>query len=1240
VLGLATVATPPGITASFDPVSGTLTLSGSATPAAYQQALRAVTYANTSESPSNAQRTVTFTAEDGQATDSATRNVQVVPVNDPPVAVDDAGATGEDAPLNVAAPGLLANDTDPDAGDTRSAVQFTGTSAKGAAVTINTNGSYSYDPGSHFQSLDAGQTDTDTFTYTVKDAAQATDTATVTITITGAADAPVANDDAFNAVGNSGLFVGKTRPAGQPGRQITGSVLANDADPDTPALTVTPLNSAPTANGGTVTLSSDGTFSYMPPTGSTATDSFGYTAGDGTTTDTATVTISITGRVWYVRNDFPGVADGRSATPFTTLAAADTAADAIGDTIYVLRGSGTTGLSDTVDLLAQQRLVGEAVDLVAGNTTLFTGTPANRPPLSGTINLDDGDTISGIAITGGFAQTAAIAGNSGDVSGTIADVQASHLVNGPCLQLGGTSGTWEISDFSASARGISINNAGTVNFAPQSAVTIDSASGQMLAITDTSVTGQIDSATGAASYVSGFAEPVAVFTRTSGDLVIDDLKLTLSSSFYDDPALSLVDAGGITINATGDADIASSSRAVQIQGGPATQPGAPDVHLDQVVGGSNVADYGAQIVDFEGTFSAAGGMLKGFKTDLSVLGGSGSISYGGTLADNGTSSDALSAEVDDRTGGAVTVSGDIIDGADVGGGIRLIDDAAGTITFSGSSKHIDTGGSLAISATNGVAGAADVAFTNGGLSVSSNSGAPAVSVANTGSFSVTGANNAISNASGTALAVTDTDIGAAGLTFHSIVSAGTANPGLDGITLSHTGDAGGLTVTGDGTNARNGSGGTIQSRRAGLALTDVHGVSLNSMQILDTANSGITGTGVTDFSFTNGTLQNSGDAAGESNIAFDNGTTGNGDNLDGTLVLTGSMLANGFSGGLDVHSKAGTINNATITGNTVTNPGLGGLQTALGGIVLKPNGDASGAAAVTKATISQNTITGARNSAVAVVATGQSASGPGAVAGTPGDASKQVAISGNAVTLDPSTQAQAILAVVSGNNPASRTVGNLAVSGNGTNANPVVGSPTAMDIAVFNSGFATMTADVSNNVVDANQVVGGGSFGIGVINGGTGPGSYVADLTASVNGNKVTDSFNSGILLRAGGTAGMARLTANGNTVGVPLGSSWQGMRVEAGGTNSTDDNVCLTMTGNASSGNGIAGIGIRKLGSNATVNDFGIQGLTPSPATAAQAAAFLAAQNPSSTVAPNFDSGDNFVANSAVTPPAGLSGC
>ncbi|HQA12445.1 delta-60 repeat domain-containing protein, partial [Zoogloea sp.] len=74
-----------GIVGSWNSSTGVLTLTGSATLANYQSALRSVTYVNSSDNPSTATRTVSFVVNDGTANSSAaTRNIAVTAVNDAP----------------------------------------------------------------------------------------------------------------------------------------------------------------------------------------------------------------------------------------------------------------------------------------------------------------------------------------------------------------------------------------------------------------------------------------------------------------------------------------------------------------------------------------------------------------------------------------------------------------------------------------------------------------------------------------------------------------------------------------------------------------------------------------------------------------------------------------------------------------------------------------------------------------------------------------------------------------------------------------------------------------------------------------------------------------------------------------------------------------------------------------------------------------------------------------------------
>ena len=74
-----------GINGSYDADSGVLTLTGTASVANYQAALRSVTYHNTSEDPDETNRVIQFQASDGTASGSDSRTITVAAANDAPV---------------------------------------------------------------------------------------------------------------------------------------------------------------------------------------------------------------------------------------------------------------------------------------------------------------------------------------------------------------------------------------------------------------------------------------------------------------------------------------------------------------------------------------------------------------------------------------------------------------------------------------------------------------------------------------------------------------------------------------------------------------------------------------------------------------------------------------------------------------------------------------------------------------------------------------------------------------------------------------------------------------------------------------------------------------------------------------------------------------------------------------------------------------------------------------------------
>ena len=100
---------------------------------------------------------------------------------------------------------MLSNDTPVNRGDTLTVVKVNGaetnvgitiTLQSGAMLTVNANGSYTYNPYGQFESLAAGDTTTDSFMYTVQDDGTpplpSPDPAMVTIIVTGVNnDAPI-----------------------------------------------------------------------------------------------------------------------------------------------------------------------------------------------------------------------------------------------------------------------------------------------------------------------------------------------------------------------------------------------------------------------------------------------------------------------------------------------------------------------------------------------------------------------------------------------------------------------------------------------------------------------------------------------------------------------------------------------------------------------------------------------------------------------------------------------------------------------------------------------------------------------------------------------------------------------------------------------------------------------------------------------------------------------------------------
>ncbi|MFC1479571.1 Ig-like domain-containing protein [Planctomycetota bacterium] len=228
--------------------------------------------------------------------------------NDPPSADDDSYSTNENVLLSVDMnTGVIQNDSDPDANVLTADLV---TDAGHGTLTLNADGSFSYDPDTDWAGID-------TFVYRVYDGTVYSGNATVTITVVGISNnAPDAVNDSAATSEDVAVDI---------------NVLANDTDADGDTLDVTSITQG---TDGTVTINADDTVKYTPDADFNGTDSFTYTISDGNGgTDTATVTVTVTSI-----NDAPNAGNDSATTPEDTAKTIDVLAndtDPDGDTLSV-----------------------------------------------------------------------------------------------------------------------------------------------------------------------------------------------------------------------------------------------------------------------------------------------------------------------------------------------------------------------------------------------------------------------------------------------------------------------------------------------------------------------------------------------------------------------------------------------------------------------------------------------------------------------------------------------------------------------------------------------------------------------------------------------------------------------------------------------------------------------------------------------------------------------------------------
>ncbi|GAB4030035.1 beta strand repeat-containing protein [Spirosoma gilvum] len=742
----------------------------------------------------------------------------------------------------------------------------TATSNQGATVLMQTNGTFTYTPTGSFVGFDQ-------FGYTAATNTPPTDAAIVTVRV-GTPVTAVANS--YTITGN----VSNTQLAG------TG-LLVNDTGDQ---KVVSAVNNATanvgvgvtTAQSGTVTVQSDGSFVYLPPPGYTGADSFTYTANNGLNLpSSAVVSLTIQDMTWFVNSGAAAGGNGTLSRPFNTLAAFQAVNNgsgnnpAAGDNIFLYPGSYTGGVS----LLNTQKLIG-------------AGATASLASIAG-ITLAPGS--ASLPATG---QTAPTISNA---SGNSVSLASGNTVRGLTIGTG-------------SANALVGNNFGTVTVADLSINT----AGQALALNTGAVSGSFNSVSSTAG-----TNNIALTTLTGSFSINAGVLSGASGSSFS------VNGGSVSVTYSGNLSQTNNAPMVNVVGG----------HTGTLLfqtGTLNATNgTGLQFDNADGTYTFNGTTtLNGGDAGIDITNGS-----GGTFAFPSTTITNPSgvAYREDSSSPTVSFGSTIRKDNNSNTAIDINAKSGGTTTFS-NSITANTGTANSIDLTNN---GGTVSFTGGSLTLTTTSG---IGFNATGTFivNVNGSGNKISSGTGAALNVVNTTIGASGLTFQSVAANGAAN----GIVLNNTGSSGGLTITGTGTtNASGGTiqnitnrGVSIQSSvsitlknmqftnanmvdaspcgasdntgcNAAIHLNTVTNATLDNVDITGTVQNGINVREVSGFKLQNSTLTQTG--AG--------GQTEEGGlyalNLFGTAEITNSSLTFPAVRGAVIYNTSKTLS-MTVAGSS------------------------------------------------------------------------------------------------------------------------------------------------------------------------------------------------------------------------------------------------------------------------------------------------------------------------------------
>ncbi|HET6670922.1 MAG TPA: Ig-like domain-containing protein, partial [Pyrinomonadaceae bacterium] len=465
------------------------------------------------------------------------------------------------------------------------------TASKTDALFTDVDGDTMADPG-------------DTLEYTVGISASGEDATGVTFSDTvdpnttfvpGSLTAsPVALDDSYSATGNVRISISA------PG------VLGNDfAGLPSASITGPPIVSV---NGGNVTLNPDGSFIYNPPAGFEGVDTFSYTLTNSAGSNTGTVSITVSGMIWFVNNNASCPCDGRLTSPFNTLASFQAVNNGAGnnpasnDNIFLYESN--TDYVAPVTLLGGQRFIGQDATASLSSITGLTP-PAGSDPLPATnsgngvvVNITSATTAITLAsdnLLRGFSGGNATADITGAMFGSliVSDVTLNGTGQALDLNVGTLAAAFDsISSTDSATTGISLANAGGSLTSPTT--TLTNSTGVGLSVDGSSAALNFGNTNSTGSGSTGVS-----LTSNTGSLTFGSLNISPDGNQRG----LLATNNTMIITSTSGAVSTSGATAVEITHAVGTTPLVMSLTSVAATGGPN----GIFLSNTSGSFTVAGG---------------------------------------------------------------------------------------------------------------------------------------------------------------------------------------------------------------------------------------------------------------------------------------------------------------------------------------------------------------------------------------------------------------------------------------------------------------------------------------------------------------------------------------------------------------------------------------------------------------------------------------------------------